>query len=80
MARQRFDISSKWLVQYQGKGTLLIGGLDGVSRTEPMPGEVIQNRRYPDGLLRAYRGDDPNPHYVLIEIATFPERRALSDE
>ncbi len=41
-----------------------------------MPGELAQNRRYPDGLLRAYLGDDPKPRHVLIEIATYPERRA----
>jgi hypothetical protein len=78
MARQRFDISSKWLIQNEGKGTLLVGGLEGVSRTEPMPGEVIQSRRYPDGLLQAFLGHDPKPHHVLIEIATYPERRALT--
>jgi hypothetical protein len=42
-----------------------------------MPGEVVQNRRYPDGLLRAYLGNDPKPCHVLMEIATYPERRAL---
>src|SRR5271155_5574746 len=42
-----------------------------------MPGEVIQNRRYPDGLLRAYLGNAPKPHHVLMEIATYPEKRAL---
>ncbi len=77
MARQRFDISSKWLIQHHGIATLLVGGLEGVSRCEPMPGEVIQNRRYPDGLLQAFLGDNPKPHPVLIEIATYPEKRAL---
>jgi hypothetical protein len=51
--------------------------LQDVRRTEPMPGEIVQNQRYPDGLLRAFVGDNPNPHHVLIEIATYPERRAL---
>ena len=37
---------------------LSIGGLDNVRRTEPMPAEVVQNRRYPDGLLRAFFGND----------------------
>lgn len=77
MARQRYDIGSKWLLQNQGKGTLLVGGLQNVRRTEPMPGEVVQNRRYPDGLLQAFLGNDPQPRHVLIEIATYPERRAL---
>lgn len=77
MARQRFDISSKWLIHNQGKSTLLVGGIERVRRCEPMPGEVIQNRRYPDGLVQAFLGNDVEPHHVLIEIATYPERRAL---
>jgi hypothetical protein len=76
--RQRFDISSKWLLHNQGRSALLLGGLEGVRRCEPMPGEVIQNRRYPDGLLQAFLGDDSKPHHVLVEIATYPERRALT--
>ncbi len=77
MARERFDIGSKWLLQNQGKGALLVGGLENVQRAEPMPSEIVQNRRYPDGLLRVFLGDDSRPHPVLIEIATYPERRAL---
>jgi hypothetical protein len=42
-----------------------------------MPGEIVQNRRYPDGLLQAFLGNAPKPRHVLVEIATFPERRAL---
>jgi hypothetical protein len=77
MARQRYDIGSKWLLQNQGKGVLLVGGLSNVRCTEPMPGELVQNRRFPDGLLRAFLGNAPKAHHVLIEIATYPERRAL---
>jgi hypothetical protein len=53
MARQRYDISSHWLLHNQGKGALLVGGLTGGRRIEPMPGEIAQSRKYPDGLLRA---------------------------
>ncbi len=77
MARQRFDIGSKWLLHNQGKSALLVGGLKGVSRVEPMPGELVQNRKYPDGLLQAFLHGEPEPHHVLIEVATYPERRAL---
>jgi hypothetical protein len=77
MARQRFDIGSKWLLHNQGKGAALVGGLKGVTRCEPMPSELVQNLRYPDGLLQAFLGDGTKPHHVLIEIATYPERRAL---
>jgi hypothetical protein len=77
MARQRYDISSKWLLHNQGRGALLVGGLTGVRRIEPMPGEIAQSRKYPDGLLRAYLAGERKPHHVLIEVATYAEERAL---
>jgi hypothetical protein len=77
MARQRYDIGSKWLLHNQGKGALLVGGLKDVRRIEPMPGEIAQQRKYPDGLLRAYLAGERKPHHVLIEVATYSEERAL---
>src|SRR5438309_5931961 len=77
MPQQRFDIGSKWLLHEQGKGALLVGGLKGVRRCEAMPGEIVQNRRYPDGLLRVFLEGEKKPHHVLIEVATYPEKRAL---
>ncbi len=77
MARQRFDISSKWLLHSQGKGALLVGGLKGVHRVEPMPGEIAQARKFPDGLLRVFLAAEKKPHEVLVEVATYPEERAL---
>lgn len=50
MPQQRFDIGSKWLLHNQGKGALLVGGFTDVQRIQPMPGEIVQNRKYPDGL------------------------------
>jgi hypothetical protein len=75
--RQRFDIGSKWLLHNQGKGALLVGGLKSVHRIEPMPGEIVQSRKYPDGLLRVYLAGERKPHHVLIEVATYSEKRAL---
>jgi hypothetical protein len=77
MPHQRFDIGSKWLLHNQGKGALLVGGFMDVRRIEPMPGEIVQNRKYPDGLLRVYLNGERRPHHVLIEVATYPEERAL---
>lgn len=76
MARQRFDMSSKWLLHNQGKGALLVGGFKGVQRVEPMPGEIVQSRKYPDGLLRVYLAGERKPCHVLIEVATYAEERA----
>lgn len=77
MPQQRFDIGSKWLLQNQGKGALLVGGLKDVQRIEPLPGEIVQNRKYPDGLLRVYLSGQRKPHHVLVEVATYSEKRAL---
>src|SRR5262245_15956523 len=77
MARQRFDITSKWLLHNQGKATLLVGGLKGVRSCQPMPGEIVQNRKYPDGLLQVTLAGEKKPHHVLVEVATYPEQRAL---
>jgi hypothetical protein len=77
MPRQRFDLGSKWLLHNQGKGVLLVGGLKGVRRYQPMPGEIVQSRRYPDGLLQVFLAGDKTPHHVLIEVATYSEKRAL---
>lgn len=77
MPRQRFDMGSKWLLHNQGKGALLVGGFTDVCRIDAMPGEIVQNRKYPDGLLRVYLGSERKPHHVLIEVATYAEERAL---
>jgi hypothetical protein len=54
-----------------------VGGFKDVRRIEPMPAEIVQNRKYPDGLLRVYLAGQRKPHYILIEVATFSEERAL---
>jgi len=77
MPRQRFDVGRKWLLHNQGKGVLLVGGLKDVERVEPMPGEIVQNRKLPDGFLQVFLRHDPKPHPVLVEVATYPEKRAL---
>src|ERR1051326_6145200 len=77
MARQRYDIGGKWLLHNQGRGDLFVGGLQGIHRCEPMPGEIVQNRKYPDGLMRVFLRNERKPHHVLIEIATYAEKRAL---
>jgi hypothetical protein len=77
MPQPRYDIGSKWLLQNQGKGVLLVGGLTGVRRCQAMAGEIVQSRKYPDGLLQVFLGSETKPHHVLVEVATYPEKRAL---
>jgi hypothetical protein len=77
VSRQRFDIGSKWLLHNQGKGALLVGGFRSVRRIVPMPGEIVQNRKYPDGLLQVFLQGERKSYPVLVEVATYPEKRAL---
>ncbi len=77
MPRQRADIAGKWLLHHQGRGALLVGGLKGVRRYQAMPGEIAQSRRFPDGLLQVFLAGQKQPCPVLVEVATYPERRAL---
>src|SRR5690349_23247479 len=41
-----------------------------------MPGEIAQTRKYPDGLLRVFLAGEKTPHHILIEVATYAEKRA----
>jgi hypothetical protein len=77
MARQRYDIGSHWLLHNQGKGALMVGGIKDVRGIEPMPGEIAQSRKYPDGLLRVHLAGQRKPQHVLVEVATYAEQRAL---
>jgi hypothetical protein len=75
--QQRYDICSKWLLHNQGKRILQVGGVTGVQRLEPMPGEIAQSRKWPDALFKVYFQGERAAHYVLIEVATYSEKRAL---
>jgi hypothetical protein len=77
MPQQRFDIGSKFLVQKQGRALLLLGGAKNVRSVKAMQAELVQQKKLPDGLLEVYFEKQKKPHHVLIEVATYPERRAL---
>src|SRR5262249_54830995 len=77
MPRPRFDPGSKWLLHNQARGVLRVGGVEDVRRYQAMPGEIVHSRKYPDGLLQVFLARETKPHHVLIEVATYPEKRAL---
>src|SRR5204862_5878355 len=71
------DKSSKWLIQRYGKSILTLGGARGLRRCRALQAEVVQPRRLPDGLLEAFFEGERQPVHVLLELATYPERRVL---
>jgi hypothetical protein len=78
MARPDFDRSSKWLLEHQGKGILFLGGLRDVLSTRALQPEVVQPARLPDGLLEVHLRGQKQPRLVLVEVATYPEKRVVS--
>jgi predicted transposase YdaD len=77
MARHDFDRSSKWLVENQGAGLLYVGGERSVTRCRALQAEVVQPARLPDGLLEVRRSGQKGESLVLVEVATYPEKRVV---
>jgi hypothetical protein len=72
--RDDYDRSSKYLLERFGGAILRLAGLVGVWPWRAVPPEVVQPRQLPDGLLEVEVAGQTRRH--VVEIATFPERRA----
>ncbi len=73
---QPFDRSSKWLIQHFPRAILQgLAGIDGIQSCRPLPAELVQPRLVPDGLLEVHFDDRDEPKLVLVEVATYPDRR-----
>ena len=77
MPQQPFDKSSKYLIQRQARGILALGGATGVRSARALASELVQPRQLPDGLLEVFFDGRKQPDHVLVEVATYPEKRAL---
>lgn len=81
--RQRYDASSKWLIENYSDAILRLAGVTDLVSFRPMPGEVVQSRQLPDGLVEVVLLGHPDPVVYLIEINTYPDNRiptALFDD
>ena len=52
-----------------------LAGIRDVQRCQAVQPEVVQPRQLPDGLLEVYARGQRKPDAVLIEVATYPEKR-----
>jgi hypothetical protein len=74
--RDPYDRSTKWLIAHQGAALLHLGGATGFTSCRPVQSEVVAPKKLPDGLLEvAFPGESDSDLYV-VEISTYPERRA----
>ena len=77
MARQELDKGSKWLIQKHGNSVLFLGGWRDVEHYRPLQAELVQQVRLPDGLLEVWTKGQRRPGWVLLEVATYPDKRVL---
>ena len=72
---QEYDKSSKWLIQHHGDSILRLAGVRDLAEWRPLPVELVQPRRLPDGLIEARRRDEAESDLFVLELATYPEGR-----
>lgn len=77
MPRQTYDPGSKWMLEKRGAALLWLAGLRGVVSCKALQPEVVQPRKLPDGLLEATVSGRKKPLLVLVEVATYPEKRVV---
>jgi hypothetical protein len=70
------DRSGKWLIDHCGGSALRLAGVRGFQSWRPHQAEVVQPKQLPDGFLEVSFAARPEPDPFLLEIATYPERRA----
>src|SRR6266542_3179706 len=77
MSQPLFDPSSKWMVEEQGASILYVAGARSVVSCKARKAEVVQPRQLPDGLLEVRFAGSAEPRLVLVEVATYPEKRVV---
>ena len=67
----QYDKSSKWLIQHHGDSILRLAGVLDIDSWQPLPAELVQSRRLPDGLIEVRRNGQAEPDLYVLEIATY---------
>jgi hypothetical protein len=74
--REDKDNSAKWLIEHHGDAILRLSGIHGFASWRAAQTELAHPTQLPDGLLEVTFPDQPTPDLFVIEVATYPERRA----
>jgi hypothetical protein len=77
MPQQFYDPSSKWMLEEHGASILYLAGARSVVSCKARKAEVVQPRQLPDGLLEVRFAREKETRLVLVEVATYPEKRVL---
>jgi predicted transcriptional regulator len=74
--REDKDNSSKWLIEHHGGALLRLSGISGFTSWRTAHTQRTHPTQMPDGLLEVIFPEHPEPDLFVLEVATFPERRA----
>jgi hypothetical protein len=69
--RNRYDASSKWLIETFASELLRLAGIGPIASVKPLPGELVQSRQLPDGLVEVRLTGRTDSLLCLIEINTY---------
>ena len=69
---QRYDKTSKWLIQHHGDSILRLAGIGDIDSWKALQAELVQNRRLPDGLIEVWRHGKKEPNLFILEVSTYP--------
>ena len=75
MARDDKDRSGKWLLKHHGDSILHLANFSGVQSWTSSQSDLTIPRQMPDGYFQVTFEGSSEPSPVLIELATYPERR-----
>jgi hypothetical protein len=73
--RFQYDKSSKWLIETHADAILKLAGVGPVQAWRPLPGELVQSRQLPDGLVEVRLPGRTEPVLFLLEINAYPHNR-----
>jgi predicted transposase YdaD len=74
--REDKDRSTKWMLDHHGDSVLRLSGASGFLTWRSVRSELTHPRQMPDGLLEATFPGQAEPALYVVEVATYPERRA----
>jgi hypothetical protein len=77
--RFQCDKGGKWLIEHHADAILKLAGVGPVTSWTPLPGELVQSRQLPDGLIKAQIAGQADPVLCLIEINTYPYSRIVAE-
>lgn len=77
--RQKYDKGSKWLIERHADAILRLAGIGPVESWRALPGELVQSRQLPDGIVEVRLAGRADPVLCLIEINTFSYSATASE-